>query len=76
MKTEHNEIMSKRISDAYELFNDIEELFEDPNARFYLTSILTEDEFNSMIEEFSICFTENNDKEKVLTINIWKNMVA
>jgi hypothetical protein len=78
MKTtgKHKIDFKKRIEDSYKLFDDIKELFEDPSKRKYLTSTLTLDEMNSLLEEFLICFTENEDVDKVLTVGIWKNIVS
>lgn len=70
-----SETESNRIHSAYELYEEIKELFEDPKKRIYLSTILTKDEMDSMIEELSICFSIKGDKDKILTLNIWKNIV-
>lgn len=69
------EDMSHRINNAYSLFSEIEELFEDVSRRSYLTSNLSKDEFDSLIEELLVCFTLSNDKSKILIVNIWKSIV-
>lgn len=72
----NSKLTSKRISDAYELFDDIDEIFKDEEQRCYLVTILTKDELDSLIGEFLICFTENEDAEKVSIVENWKEKIS
>lgn len=58
------------------LFDDIDEIFKDEEQRCYLVTILTKDELDSLIEEFLICFTENEDTEKVSIVENWKEKIS
>lgn len=75
IKIKMNKIESNRINNAYKLYEEIKDLFEDSKKRVYLLTILTKDEIDSMIEEFITCFSIKGDKDKILIINNWKNIV-
>lgn len=65
---------NSRLEEAYILYDEIKELFENEKNTIYLTTLLTKEQIDSFLNELLNCF-KDNDKDKFLTVNIWKSII-
>ena len=69
----NNEAFTKRrIDEAKRIFDETRELFEDDSKKIYVTTILTKDEMDSLLEELIACFTYIEDFAKCKRVYMWK----
>jgi hypothetical protein len=62
----------RRINEASRIFDETKELFEDDSKKIYITTILTKDEMDSLLEELIACFTHIEDFAKCKRVYMWK----
>lgn len=68
-------IRNRRINDSYKMYDDIKELFEIPEHRMYMITVLSLETLESLLEELLSCFEKVNDIEKCNNIKKWQKIV-